>query len=708
MMGRCCPIAMVFLCCAAVCQGAFAADAPELAQWLPGESYAGGKQYDARLDRPVKLWGAGIPVKKAFAEITAQTGVDVTCDPAGDVNERVCLNAYLNRDAPPDLRSVLAQISWVMDCAITVSGEGEERKYFLMSTSVGGEDVIAKLGREEGRRQARETERNRVPTEQILKRREDLREALGLSREEAIDRYKGRDDLLLLAVLDPARRAMAELYISHAVEFDASGEARLLPLQRLSSLSVQERALLLNAVRPSVQEWLIRTSAAGQPVSIEGDPITWLSSLDPQVALPVGASEQGAWVTVNVFPLGIGGRPILSSLQVAGELTPEDQIKARRLAGDTFTTEEEDSLRREYWQKKHASDPYPEEAEARAQPVNLPEEIEQKLASLSLLPNLRESYTLWQIQEAVAKVSGMNLVSDCFWQSERDQRILYNEPEADREAPASALQALRAATGRVGAHWTLLSYSFPDHPYNTAWEWQGAGRFLIFRSADRDVWRAAFLPADPIRTLDAWVEPSLPAEGKTAPAVTPDWRAFGRRISDLTSAQIKWGGLLTYEDPTDFRNACRQSFRARMLSVATSGVGNPHVLRFLGSLSDDQWQQACTEGLRIGSDISLDVLLDRFRSRPHEHPAPWVVTNEQGEEVMVPMRTAAGERGFTAGDVLRVREGQGNWFDVSPGATFELQVIRQGKVRARFVLPARLVLRSGPTESIGLPKTAGK
>jgi hypothetical protein len=125
MMGRCYPIAVVFFCLATLCQVALAADTPELAQWLPAESYSGGKQYDARLDRPVKLWGAGIPVKKAFAEITAQTGVDVTCYPAGDVNERVCLNAYLSPDAPPDLRSVLTQISWVMDCAITVSGEGE-------------------------------------------------------------------------------------------------------------------------------------------------------------------------------------------------------------------------------------------------------------------------------------------------------------------------------------------------------------------------------------------------------------------------------------------------------------------------------------------------------------------------------------------------------------------------------------------------------
>lgn len=80
MLGRC--TCLVVLC--GLVFGVSMAGAETLTvQWLPSESYAGGKQYDARLDRPVKLWGAGIPVKKAFAEITAQTGVDVTCYPAG-------------------------------------------------------------------------------------------------------------------------------------------------------------------------------------------------------------------------------------------------------------------------------------------------------------------------------------------------------------------------------------------------------------------------------------------------------------------------------------------------------------------------------------------------------------------------------------------------------------------------------------------------
>jgi hypothetical protein len=50
-----------------------------------------------------------------------------------------------------------------------------------------------------------------------------------------------------------------------------------------------------------------------------------------------------------------------------------------------------------------------------------------------------------------------------------------------------------------------------------------------------------------------------------------------------------------------------------------------------------------------------------------------------------------------------VREGNGNWFDASPGQTLELQVLRDGKVTTRFPLPARLSLRPGPTESLPLP-----
>jgi len=709
-------VALLALCWLIFACSASAWADPLTVQWLPGESYAGGKQYDARLNKTAKLWGAGMPLKQVFADLHAQTGVDLACYPAGDVNERVCINAYLNRENPPDLRSALVQISWVMDCAISYTGEGEERAYCLMSTSVGGEDVIAKLKKEDLARYEREAEEKRLPPEQVLKRREDLREALSLSREEAIERYKGKDDLLLFISLDPARRALAELYASLPVEFGKPDTAVLLSLQKLSNLSPQHRALYLEAVRQRAEAWAKKDPGSAETLKMTGDPADWLSALDPQVALYLWAGTERADVHGTVYltqqDAQSGKRvmtlPLLVNLQVAGELMPWEQLEARRLAGDTFTKEEEKAFVAENWRQPETSNPNTEEAEARAQRVNLPEELEQRLASLPLLPDLQGSYTLWQIQEAVAKLTGLNVLSDCFWQSARDQRILYNDPGADREAPATALQVLKAATGRVGARGQIISNSFPDHPYGTAWEWQGAGRFLVFRSADRDAWRAGFFPIDALRVLDAWVEPSLPAEGKAAPTVTPDWHAFGRLISDLSTAQIKWGGLLAYEDPADFRNACRQSFRARILSVVGSGMGSPHVVRFLGSLSDDEWQRLSGEGLRVGSDISLDTLLDRFRARLHELPPPWVVTNEQGGEVMVSMTTAAGESGFAAGDILRVQEGKGNWFDASPGATFELQVLRQGKVKGRFLLPARVALRPGPTGSIALPKAAGE
>ena len=436
-------LAVTTLCLALGCRIALAADAPELAQWLPAESYSGGKQYDARLDKPVKLWGPGMPVKKVFAEITAQTGVEVTCYPAGDVNERVCLNAYLSPDAPPDLRSLLAQISWVMDCAITLSGEGEERKYHLMSTSMGGEDVVVKLEKEALAQYQHESEEKRIPAEQVLQRREDLREALSLSREEAIERYKRKDDLLLLIVLDPARHALAELYVSLPVEFRVPDTAMLLGPEKLSRLSPDQRRLYLEAVRPRAEAWAKRDPDSAETLQITGDAADWLTALDPQVSLNLWAGTERADLHGTVYVVQrdaqTGKRvmtlPLLVNLQVAGDLGPWEQLEARRLAGNTFTKEEEEAFVGEYLRERHAAEPHQEEAKARAQPVDLPEEIEQKLASLSLLPNLRESCTLWQIQEAVAKLTGLNIVSDCFWQSERDQRILYNEPEADGLAP---------------------------------------------------------------------------------------------------------------------------------------------------------------------------------------------------------------------------------------------------------------------------------
>jgi len=175
----------------------------EMALWAASESWAGGTQHDERLGQTVQFWGAGIPLGEVFAGIQEQTGVEIGFWPAGDVNERVCVNLYLNPDDPPTLRELMAQLSWATDCLFGYSVEGGEAKYCLHKTTLGEEMVAAALEAPERERQLEQQTLDREPA-----RREALSEALSLSREEAIERYHGKNDLLLFAVLDPTRRAM--------------------------------------------------------------------------------------------------------------------------------------------------------------------------------------------------------------------------------------------------------------------------------------------------------------------------------------------------------------------------------------------------------------------------------------------------------------------------------------------------------------------
>ena len=88
--------------------------------WAPSESWEGGRQYDPRLEKTVRFWGAGMPLRDVFAGVKEQTGVEIGFWPAGDVNERVCVNLYLNPEKPPTLRELMAQLGWVMDCGFSV------------------------------------------------------------------------------------------------------------------------------------------------------------------------------------------------------------------------------------------------------------------------------------------------------------------------------------------------------------------------------------------------------------------------------------------------------------------------------------------------------------------------------------------------------------------------------------------------------------
>jgi hypothetical protein len=324
----------------------------------------------------------------------------------------------------------------------------------------------------------------------------------------------------------------------------------------------------------------------------------------------------------------------------------------------------------------------------------MPAETERLLNSLHVVPNLRGMCALWQVQEAVARVSGLNIVSDCFWQpSTRDLRLLYLAPGADREAPPTALMVLKAATVRLYP-WRLSEMSDMTDPFSTGWEWRGAGRFLTFRSLDRDVWRAAFLPAEVVQTMDAWAEPSLPPpEVRKAPTLTPDWRALGRLVMELSEAEIAWGGLLTYGDLTDYREACRQSLRERMLSELAGPWEQLGALRLIGLLSDAQWQEVHAGGLAVGPDLPLNAVQQAFRGPQH-----------RGVEVVTVDNERLFRRGFAVGDILRVRGGQTEETEgEEPQPTLELQIMRGGQRIGRFVWPASLTLYPRPVDSITLP-----
>jgi hypothetical protein len=196
--------------------------------------------------------------------------------------------------------------------------------------------------------------------------------------------------------------------------------------------------------------------------------------------------------------------------------------------------------------------------------------------------------------------------------------------------------------------------------------------------------------------MDAWVESSLPVPGvKKAPTVTPDWRTFGRLITDLSVPQLSWGGLLAYGDPTDYREACRQSFGQEMLDP--SGVqGDVRGLRVLGALSEAQWQQARTEGLQIGADIELATAQQWFRPRPYE---PFALSGTRDGRL-----TNGLTSDLARGDVLRVRGGRTEKTEwEQPQPTLELQVIRGEQLIGRFMWRTALTLHPRPTESIVLP-----
>ncbi len=556
-------------------------DGQALYAWDPGRSSLGGEQYDPRLDTPVTGWRAGISLSDLFASIAEQTGVSMGFWPPDDQNTRVRVHLFLNPEEPPTVRDLMVQLMWVMDCAFGYTGSGENTTYYLLSTSIAQSAATDLQQRETGARQ------QCADLLQAFKNgNAQLQEALELPREEAIDLYAGQDDARLLTLLDPVRRAAAQVVSKHLprqldiIQFDPrvppgyivsfTSNINLLPLPQEDRDAVEtafptwdvdyddHRALCMLIVD---SEGRVRLG----PPQYHGDPVaSWPKS--------------ETYVTVMDLSSDIHSRP-------------EDEIALRRALGDTISPAEEDAYvaRRK---EEIAGEEEQREEQRRAAGRYLSAETRDTLTSTAI-PLVAATYPAWQIEEEVARATGLHIVADA----------LLDATAEIPESPAGAgeVTALRA----LEAFCSALGRNFMRAP---EWEWGDAGPFLTFRTSNRDVWRASMLPEALLEWLDGQIspflsEPKLSEGGATAaefdlPVEPEHWT---RWLSSLTDLQTQHGALVPYGEPGDLLDVARRSTWKAAFALAEM---EPAMFHFLGGLNSAQWRAARAGTLRGTRDLS--------------------------------------------------------------------------------------------------------
>jgi len=575
-----------------------------LVPWVPSESWAGGRQYDPRLERTVGFWGAGMPLRDVFAGVKEQTGVEIGFWPAGDMNERICVTLYLNPEKPPTLRELMAQLSWVVDCGFSVSdGVEGERTYCLLSTSIGQGDIKQRLeeemtalldetGRERDR--VRAEKRRRFPA-----RLAEFGRALELTRDEVIAQYRGVDDLMMLALLDPRRRAVGQFGLGLSDEDMAGLMAGEQITREWSGWSAEQREWLKRSISATLPEW----SAAVQEAQAEEGPNDWLDREQPEVQVmvthvglyvEVSGGEEGWRPDVPRLPLTIGGE-----VEAETGLPAYLQMEVRRALGETITLEQEREIVDEhhkraelYWRGRRGEELLGKRAPRLG-------DAWEALESLRLPVGTDREYALWQIQEAVAVASGMDVVSDCFWQPERRLDFLLGPLYPDGAPELTALDVLRLSCLDYSGRLQMIYMSWRDLRYAEGWEWGQAGEFLQFRSMNRDMWRAAFLPADVVDAIHSWIEPYLvrdPETGRYPPVVgvALDLRECAEVAAQLGEANWRWGAGVIYGSLTDERRAYLRAFREEMLSFLLPEWRGVEMFR---GLTDDQWKKLHEQGL---------------------------------------------------------------------------------------------------------------
>lgn len=579
--------------------------------WDPNQSWPEGRQSDSRLDRPVQFWRAGISLQDLFVGIEEQTAVKCGFWPAGGDNARLRINLYLNRDDLPTLRDVMAQLMWVTGCSFACTAESEQagpRSYYLMDTSLGRElaDALPEELRGRDQQVRRDVLRKREDLAAAVRDKlPDLRDALKLSRDELIDRYRGVDDFLLLTLLDPARRAGAE-YVSATLAGTESLESE----RDLPDLTEEERALLKQAF-PREPSWRPPTPPA--PVDDSWDE-------SAEMTVEIGGAGFGA-LDVQVLKLFliddegvenrlvIGGQPLVVLDVDVGDAGHINMGKAEILSlarhlGEEIPPGEEDEYCRRWaaaaWGAREKRRLEEGRHEART-PTSLSREVADRLSSLSVRFDPGRPYALWEVQEATAAASGLHVISDCFLQERRrlgERETLLDALRLSCEARSQESQGSRRPRTQ------------------DVWEWGDAGSFLRFRSEHRALWRASLLPVTALAQLDAYLEQYLPrpsdfGDGATtwSTRLSLDLDELIRIAQPLNDLQLEYGGRLAYEDPADPIGACRNGLREAVLRDAARDVD---FFRLVASLADEERQQALATGL---SCTELDqVQLQRFRN----------------------------------------------------------------------------------------------
>jgi hypothetical protein len=391
-------------------------------QWLPQESWPGGRQFDPRLDKPVRLWVTGTPLAQVFAAVKEQTGVAIGFDPPHDVNARVCVNVYLNPARPPTLRDLMAQLSWATDCAFATSGEGEARCYFLLRSSIGHdayERVRALDPMEVSAKAAMRRAAERHPLAVAML--PELREALRLSREEAIDRYRGRNDRLLLALLDPSERPTAQLIASLSGPEVASLRAGRGFDRPWEEWTPEQRGFVRAILRESCAHIPADMVEEAPNVEVRIDEPGWLEQFG--LGISVGGYEVGgfgAQVTPALRPsepLGrLAGLDAIVSFGLLdnsyGPLEPVSAVHLRRLLGEPMSDEEEDRLANEAYRQRKEEEAQEEVRERARQQRALSPAAAASLASLHLPVRPDGEYRLWQLQEVMAARPGLCLAHE--------------------------------------------------------------------------------------------------------------------------------------------------------------------------------------------------------------------------------------------------------------------------------------------------------